>query len=244
MDKQASPTHEKQDTSAEPKPETAQNSSSDAVTLLKNDHRIVEQLFTKFEAAKSNEDKQKIAKQICTELVVHTMLEEEIFYPACREKKVEDDLLDEAQVEHDGAKVLIRDLMKLPAHSPYYAKVTVLSEYIKHHVGEEEKSSGGIFSKAKKAGVDMDALGQRLRARKQELQQKAETEGFDPPQPRAVVPTPDFTQPNPQEKNAMDRHYERDRDESFTTPSGNLVVAGVTDTACAPDGRLPTISPG
>ena len=96
MDKQASPTHEKQDTSAEPKPETAQNSSSDAVTLLKNDHRIVEQLFTKFEAAKSNEDKQKIAKQICTELVVHTMLEEEIFCPACREKKVEDDLLDEA----------------------------------------------------------------------------------------------------------------------------------------------------
>src|SRR6185295_19636682 len=99
-------------------------------------------------------------------------LEEEIFYPACREKKIEDELLDEAQVEHDGAKIIIAELIAGSPGDEYYdAKVTVLSEYIKHHVGEEEKPSDGIFAKARKAGVDMKALGSRLQARKAELLQ-------------------------------------------------------------------------
>src|SRR4051812_42800231 len=113
------------------------NSTDDAIALLKNDHRTVEELFQKFETVESPNDKQQMARQICNELITHTKWEEEIFYPACREKEVEDDLLDEAQVEHDGAKVLITELMSLPAQSAFYdAKVTVLREYIKHHVGE------------------------------------------------------------------------------------------------------------
>ena len=194
-----------------PKKENLPGPADDAIVLLKSDHRNVEKLFKKFEAAQSAADKQQIARQICNELITHTQLEEEIFYPACREKKVEDDVLDEAQVEHDGAKILITDLMALPAESPYFdAKVTVLSEYIKHHVGEEENSSGGIFAKAKKAGVDMGALGQRLQARKQELKQKAETQGFDPPEPRALEC---FRQSPQQEQRNMHRQYDRDRDD-------------------------------
>src|SRR5205807_7942586 len=89
---------------------------------------------------------------------------------ACREKSVEDDLLDEAQVEHDGAKVLIADLLRAdPGDAFYDAKVKTLSEYIRHHVAEEEKPRTGIFAKAQKAGVDMSALGEKLQARKMEL---------------------------------------------------------------------------
>ncbi len=151
--------------------------SEDAVALLKADHRKVEGLFEQYEEARGSSVKAKLAKEICLELVVHTTLEEEIFYPACRAQKVEHDDLDEAQVEHDGAKVLIRELMSQSPSDDYFdAKVKVLSEYIKHHVGEEEKPKSGIFSKAKKAGVDMAAVGAQLMARKPELMQKAARE--------------------------------------------------------------------
>jgi hemerythrin superfamily protein len=108
----------------------------DAVALLKADHRKVEKLFKDYESAgEDNAKKAQLARQFCLELVIHTHLAEEIFYPACREKDVEDDTLDEAQVEHDGAKVMIADLLKgEPGYKFYDAKVTVLSEYIKHHV--------------------------------------------------------------------------------------------------------------
>ena len=184
----------------------------DAIALLKSDHRAVEELFKKFKQAKSNSQKQQIARQVCSELVTHTELEEELFYPACREKNVDVDALDEAQVEHDGAKVLITDLMALSAESPFYdAKVTVLSEYIKHHVREEEKSGSGIFAKAKKAGVDMGALGQRLRARKEELKQQAENQGLHRPELRSLEC---FHQPAAnQEQSTMDRQHDRDRDD-------------------------------
>jgi len=152
----------------------------DAVALLKADHRKVEDLFEQYEAASRDSLKAKLAKEICLELVVHTMLEEEIFYPACRAQKVEHDDLDEAQVEHDGAKVLIREVMSQSPSDDYFdAKVKVLSEYIKHHVGEEEKPKSGIFTKAKKAGVDMIAVGGQIAARKAELM--ADTQGDEPP---------------------------------------------------------------
>jgi hypothetical protein len=100
---------------------------------------------------------------------------------------VEDDLLDEAQVEHDGAKVLINDLMDAGADAPMYdAKIKVLSEYIKHHVKEEEKPRDGVFAEAKRKGVDMMALGAEMKARKAELMQQAEEGSLPQPEPKSI----------------------------------------------------------
>jgi hemerythrin superfamily protein len=141
----------------------------DAIALLKADHRKVEELFERFENARGDDGKQKVARDICLELTVHAQIEEEIFYPAC-EGKIEQDLLEEAYVEHDGAKVLIAEIEAgSPSDEFYDAKVKVLSEQIEHHVGEEEKRMEGMFSQARNAGLDMDALGDQLRARKEEL---------------------------------------------------------------------------
>ncbi|MDQ7251438.1 hemerythrin domain-containing protein [Dongia sedimenti] len=158
----------------------------DAVALLKADHRKVEGLFKKAEKAKGGA-KEKLVEQICNELIIHTMLEEEIFYPACRGEDVEEDMMDEAQVEHDGAKVLINDLLEAGADSPMYdAKVMVLSEYIKHHVKEEEKARTGVFAEAKRKGVDVVALGAEIKARKQALTEQAEGEGLPRPEPKSL----------------------------------------------------------
>jgi hypothetical protein len=162
------------------------NSAPDAIALLKADHRKVEGLFAKFEKARAENVKQDLVEQICTELIVHTMLEEEIFYPACRSEDVEEDMMDEAQVEHDGAKVLIRDLMKEEPDSEMYdAKVKVLSEYIKHHVKEEEKPGSGVFAEAKKQDVDMQALGEQMAARKKELMADSEAGKLPDPEPKS-----------------------------------------------------------
>jgi hemerythrin superfamily protein len=158
----------------------------DAIKLLTQDHREVEQLFEKFEKASGDEKKEQIARQICTELKVHTMIEEEIFYPALR-GKIEDDDLDEALVEHDGAKVLINQIEAGGAEADFFeAKVKVLQEEIEHHVKEEEKQSGNIFSQARKTDVDLEALGEQMAARKAELLQLAETQGL-PPAPMATM---------------------------------------------------------
>ena len=142
----------------------------DAIALLKQDHRKVEDLFEQFEKAREEGRKEKLVKQICTELSIHTMIEEEIFYPACAAQVKDENLLDESYVEHDGAKVLVAELIKSdPGNEFYDAKVSVLSEMIKHHVKEEEKRGEGLFAEAKKAGLDMEALGERLMQRKQEL---------------------------------------------------------------------------
>ena len=162
----------------------------DAIALLKADHRKVEKLFADFEKAKGESRKAGLVKQICTELTVHTMIEEEIFYPACR-GKIEDDTLDEAYVEHDGAKMLIAELMESePDESFYDAKVKVLSEEIKHHVREEERRTDGMFAQARKAGVDMQALGDELRARKEQLLEQFETAGLPTPQTRSMKGAP------------------------------------------------------
>ncbi len=157
----------------------------DAVALLKADHRKVEDLFETYENSKSKSVKAKLAQQICMELTVHATIEEEIFYPAVK-GQVEDDMLDEAYVEHDGAKVLIGELLAgTPEDDFYDAKVKVLSEEIKHHVKEEEQRDG-IFAQAKKAGVDMMDLGERLAARKAELTKEYKSAGIPTPQTRSM----------------------------------------------------------
>jgi hemerythrin superfamily protein len=145
----------------------------DAIALLKADHRKVEDLFEKFENARSDR-KQALVQEICTELCIHTMIEEEIFYPACKGKIEDDDLLEESYVEHDGAKVLIAELLDSEPDAEFYeAKVTVLSEMIKHHVKEEEQP-GGMFAEARKSDMDLASLGEQLQARKKELQSQAQ----------------------------------------------------------------------
>src|SRR5206468_5472591 len=119
------------------------------------------------ERAKGDGRKQTLARRICLELTVHTMIEEEIFYPAC-EGKVDEDLIKEAYVEHDAAKLLIAEIETGEGKGDDFfdAKVQVLGEQIDHHVQEEEKE---LFPKVRKAEVDLDALGERLAARKREL---------------------------------------------------------------------------
>jgi hypothetical protein len=159
-----------------------QSQSMDAIALLKKDHRTVEELFAEFEKASGEGRKEKLARQICLELSVHAMIEEEIFYPACEGKIEDEDLLKESYVEHDAAKVLIAEIMGgEPSDEFYDSKVKVLQEEIEHHVEEEEKRMEGLFSQARKAGLDMDALGEELAARKAELTREFETSGVPMP---------------------------------------------------------------
>ena len=152
---------------------------TDAIALLKADHRKVEDLFETYESA-SEGKKQAIAEQICTELKIHAMIEEEIFYPAL-DGKVEEETLPEAYVEHDGAKILINDIMAGGPDDKFYdAKVKVLSEEIKHHVKEEEMPSEGMFAQAREAEVDLVAMRDRMLARKQELMAQAKNGGLPP----------------------------------------------------------------
>jgi hemerythrin superfamily protein len=142
----------------------------DAVELLMADHHRVAKLFAEFDALKddgSDEAKSALVAQICQELTVHTAIEEEIFYPAVRKAIEDDDLMDEALVEHAGAKELIAQLQAAhPDDDLYDAKVTVLSEQIDHHVQEEE---GSMFPQAKGSGIDTVSLGAAMLKRKAEL---------------------------------------------------------------------------
>ena len=168
----------------------AESKSQDAIALLKADHRTVEELFEKFEKASGDGRKQALAEEICLELSVHAQIEEEIFYPAC-EGKVEEDLLKESYVEHDGAKVLIAEIIKGGPSDEYYdSKVKVLQEEIEHHVEEEEKRLEGLFAQARKAELDMDALGQELAARKMELTEQFKTTGIPTPKLTTMADVP------------------------------------------------------
>lgn len=139
-----------------------------AVRLLKQDHREVERMFDEYEQLDAEREKLELFNEIALALKVHTMIEEEIFYPEAR-GEVEDDLLDEALVEHDSAKKLIAEIEQMqPGDELYDAKVKVLGEYIKHHVKEEEQP-GGIMAQAKRGEEDLEAMGERLKTRKQEL---------------------------------------------------------------------------
>ncbi len=139
-----------------------------AIRLLKADHREVEGWFDEYEQLEEDADKLALFDKIALALKVHTQIEEEIFYPEER-GDVEEDMLDEAYVEHDGAKKLIAEIEAMqPGEDFYDAKVKVLGEYIKHHVKEEEQP-GGIFAQSKKGDEDLEAMGERLQARKDEL---------------------------------------------------------------------------
>jgi hypothetical protein len=168
----------------------AEAQKKDAVALLKQDHREVEDLFAQYEKASGDGRKQKLATQICTELSIHAEIEEEIFYPAC-EGKVDEDLLKEAYVEHDSAKMLIAEIIAgEPSDEFYDSKVAVLQEQIEHHVQEEEKRLEGLFSQARKAGLDMDALGEELAARKEQLKAEIEANGLPAPKLRTMEDAP------------------------------------------------------
>ncbi len=168
----------------------AKEEYTDAIALLKSDHRKVEDLFEKFGKASSKDRKWSLAQEICTELKVHAMIEEEIFYPTF-EGKVEDDLWHEAYVEHDGAKVLINDIMASQGEGDFFeAKVTVLCEEITHHVEEEEKRVEGYFAQARETGIDMVELRDRLLARKEELMAQAQSAGLPPAELTTVQAQP------------------------------------------------------
>jgi hypothetical protein len=159
---------------------------TDAIMLLKHDHRTVEDLFSKFQKASGKDRKWKIAQQICNELKIHCMIEEEIFYPAT-EGAVDESLYHESYVEHDGAKVLINDIMANGPDGDFFeAKVTVLCEEISHHVKEEERPKEGYFAQVRQSDIDLVRLRDQLMERKQELMAKAEDGGLPPAQLAAV----------------------------------------------------------
>jgi len=149
-------------------------SKTDAIALLKADHRNVKHLFEQFKAAEDRRAKAILAKEAMMELKIHTTVEEEIFYPTVRKamkkalgKDETMDLMDEADEEHHVAKLLIAELETMKASDDHWeAKFTVLSENVLHHVKEEE---GEMFAKARDLDIDYEVLGQQILARKEEL---------------------------------------------------------------------------
>lgn len=163
----------------------AQKESRDALQMLADDHRTVEALFEKYDNARGEAAQQKFVQQICQELTIHAMVEEQVFYPAIREA-VDDDMMDEAQVEHDSAKTLILSLQQgTPSDAYYDAKVSVLKEQVEHHVYEEERQRGSIFAQVRKAEIDLVALGGQMAELKQRLLAQAKAEGL--PRPELVA---------------------------------------------------------
>ena len=160
----------------------AKVSRTDAIALLTADHKRVKKMFKTFDKMKEEgaaADKQALAQQICAELTLHTELEEQIFYPATRASLDADDMLDEAEVEHASAKDLIAQIKAGdPSDPKWAAKVTVLGEYVDHHVGEEENE---MFPKCRKAKMDLESLGKEMASMKQSRQ---ETQ----PAPVAIAP--------------------------------------------------------
>ena len=145
----------------------------DAIALLKADHRQVEELFAQFQSTRSEARKRSVAEKVCQALKAHTRIEEEIFYPAFFEATGDKKIHHEAEVEHEGAKKLIDEIEASGPEDDYYdAKVSVLSEMIKHHVNEEEKR-GGMFAEARASGMDLKVLGEQLARRKSELMRGA-----------------------------------------------------------------------
>ncbi len=147
------------------------SSEMDAIELLMEDHRKVQKAFKAFEKSKDemgDGEKGDMVRQCCMELKIHTRLEEEIFYPAAREAIEDEELLDEAEVEHASAKQLIDELEQMePGEDMYDARFTVLGEYVNHHIKEEEHS---LFPGVKKAKVDLEELGRRMTQMKEKLQ--------------------------------------------------------------------------
>lgn len=167
-------------TAAAPKPKTAKPASkaarksertaakpADAIKLLKDDHKEVKTYFKQYETLEDDAERRALADKICTALTVHATVEEEIFYPAVREAIDDDDLLDEAEVEHASAKQLIAEIQAMDVNDRLFdAKVTVLGEYIDHHVEEEETE---MFPETRESDLDLKALGAQIAERKAAL---------------------------------------------------------------------------
>ena len=144
-------------------------SQTDAIALLKADHKQVKTWFERFEKSRSDKVKQQLATDICRALTVHTEIEEEMFYPAFFAATKDRDMHHEAVIEHDGAKKLIADIRKSsPADDYFDSKLHVLSDMIKHHVKEEEQPNG-MFAEAKLSKINLKALGAQMFERKSEL---------------------------------------------------------------------------
>lgn len=165
----------------------AESKQRDAIALLKDDHRKVEELFGNFQKARGDGRKERLAHEICLELSVHAAIEEEIFYPAC-EGKVDEDLLKESYVEHDAAKLMIAEIEAGNGESDEFfeAKVKVLQEEIEHHVQEEEKRLEGLFAQARKAELDLDRLGEAMMTRKLELTEQFKSSGIPKPELKSM----------------------------------------------------------
>ena len=145
-------------------------SSTNAVSMLREDHERIKNLFREFEWAQSPSDKQRLLGQILDDLTVHALVEENVFYPAVREDSAEaEQLLDMALEEHHVAKVLMEELRRMkPTDERYEAKVQVLTEIIKHHIKEEE---AGVFSRARVGDLDLEEIGRRLLEARQSLRE-------------------------------------------------------------------------
>ncbi|MYM68424.1 hemerythrin domain-containing protein [Pseudoduganella sp. FT55W] len=153
-----------------PKPIPTETQPQDAIALLIEDHEEVKAMFEQFEGLsdRANVSKRKLALQICEALTKHAMIEEEIFYPAVREVIKDEDLMDEAVVEHASAKDLIAQIQTMePTDDLFDAKVKVLSEMIEHHVEEEE---GEMFPKVRKTKLDLEELGEAMAVRKESIE--------------------------------------------------------------------------
>ena len=195
--------------------------AEDAIELLTADHQRVKELFTKFESESSQDEKQAVARQVCEELVMHAVLEEDIFYAACREHGIEEQMLNEAQIEHDAAKVLIANV-QMAEDSYFDAEVKVLKEYVLHHLAEEENARNGIFAHARAGGLDLAALGAQIKARKQELLELQEMNRLPRPSLKALqLPRltnamrmsgdNDMARQDEQYRNERDRYEDDDR---------------------------------
>jgi len=153
--------------SAAKKTSSSASRANDAVSLLKTDHRTVEKLFGQFERSKDESQKQQVAQQICQELRVHSQLEEELVYPTSREFLKDDEIVNEAVVEHQAVKDLIQQIEGMAASDEMFdAKVTVLKEQVEHHVQEEEKE---FFPQIQKTDMDLKGIGEQLMMRKRDL---------------------------------------------------------------------------
>jgi hemerythrin superfamily protein len=139
----------------------------DAIALLEADHREVDGYFEAYEGLTDAGSKKALATKICVALKVHTQIEEELFYPGAREATGDGDLLDEALVEHMGAKTLVTEIEAMqPGQNLYDAKIKVLGEQVRHHVQEEEEE---LFPEVRQTKLDLEALGTKMAARKAEL---------------------------------------------------------------------------
>jgi hemerythrin superfamily protein len=154
---------------------------TDAIDLLEADHKEIQKIFKQFKQLVEDDapraEKAALVKKACNALLVHAQLEEEIFYPAVRRATKDEELMDEAKVEHQGAKELIEQLLDMmPGEELYDAKFIVLGEQVKHHIKEEE---GRMFPEAKRVKVDLERLGRQMESRKAELEREMGVSDID-----------------------------------------------------------------